>query len=94
LIEAGDDEGDTFFETVPAFNYASSEFDQMRWDYYVNHYDNLTRQEQDSKFVWSTPTGDTFVGLHPPAGSKPKGIWYPRAGTLVSACFKILLISL
>ena len=59
----------------------------MRWDYYVNHYDNHTRQVQDSKFVWSTPSGGTFVGVSPPQGSAPRGIWYPRAGTLVGFFF-------
>jgi choline dehydrogenase len=32
--------------------------------------------------TWETPEGAIFVGLNPPAGSKQKGIYYPRAGTL------------
>lgn len=54
----------------------------MRWDYFVNHYSDEARQEQDSKMVWETPSGDHYVGNSPPAGSTPLGIWYPRTGTL------------
>ena len=54
----------------------------MKWDYFVNHYQNETRQERDSKFTWQTPSGELFVGPGAPAGSTPLGILYPRAGTL------------
>jgi hypothetical protein len=30
----------------------STEYEPMRWDYFVNHYQNETRQELDSKMVW------------------------------------------
>lgn len=54
----------------------------MKWDYFVNHYQNQTRAELDSKFTWQTPSGDLHVGPNPPSGSAPLGILYPRAGTL------------
>ena len=84
LIEAGDDDGDTLYEQVPAYNYASSEYPNMQWNYYVNHWENETQQERDSKLVWKTRDGSTYVGRTPPDGSVKLGIWYPRAGTLVS----------
>lgn len=84
LIEAGDDQGDTYYEQVPAYNYASSEFPDMQWNYYVDHWENKTQQLQDKKFVWKSPDGTPWVGPDPPAGSSKLGIWYPRAGTLVS----------
>jgi choline dehydrogenase len=82
LIDAGDDQGENPLQTVPAFSFASSEFDGMRWDYFVNHYDDPARQVKDSKMVWTTPSGAQYVGLQPPEGSVKKGILYPRAGTL------------
>lgn len=84
MIEAGDDQGETLYEQVPAYNYASSEFPEMQWSYYVDHWENATQQEKDTKLVWKAPDGSTYVGLDPPSGSTKLGIWYPRAGTLVS----------
>jgi len=82
LIDAGDDQGAAVQYQVPALNLASTEYEPMRWDYFVNHYSNDTRQEQDSKFTWRTPSGDLYVGPNPPPNSTPLGILYPRAGTL------------
>ncbi len=82
LIEAGDDQGNATVQQVPAVMLQSTEYAPMRWDYFVNHYQDLSRQQQDSKLVWRTPSGDKFVGSNPPAGSTVLGILYPRAGTL------------
>lgn len=82
LIDAGDDQGNATKQRVPALQLQSTEYEPMRWDYFVNHYSNLTRQEQDSKMTYRTPSGDLHVGPNPPAGSEPLGILYPRAGTL------------
>jgi choline dehydrogenase len=82
LIDAGDDQGTATQYQVPALNLASTEYEPMRWDYFVNHYSNGTRQEQDSKMTWRTPSGDLYVGASPPPNSSPLGILYPRAGTL------------
>ncbi|PKS11292.1 hypothetical protein jhhlp_003054 [Lomentospora prolificans] len=82
LIDAGDDQGESIPYRVPALSLQSTEYEPMRWDYYVNHFSNLTYQQQDSKMTYRTPSGGTYVGLNPPAGSSPLGILYPRAGTL------------
>lgn len=82
LIDAGDDQGSALQQQVPAMNLMASEYPPMRWDFFVNHYQNQTRQEQDSKFTWQTPSGNFYVGAGAPAGSKPLGILYPRSGTL------------
>jgi choline dehydrogenase len=82
LLEAGEDRGETDNEAVPAFHLKSTEDESMRWDFYVKHYTDLARQQKDSKMTWDTPDGKLHVGANPPAGSKPKGILYPRAGTL------------
>ncbi|KKK12537.1 hypothetical protein AOCH_000058 [Aspergillus ochraceoroseus] len=82
LIDAGDDQGDALTQMIPAMQLQSTEYIPQRWDYFVNHYDDLARQEQDSKMVYRTPAGDLHKGPNPPAGSEPLGILYPRAGTL------------
>jgi choline dehydrogenase len=82
LIDAGDDEGSSYQEQVPALQLQSTEYGPMKWDYFVNHYQDETRQEKDSKMTWETPSGELFVGTSAPAGSTPLGILYPRSGTL------------
>ncbi|KAL4864172.1 hypothetical protein BDV12DRAFT_176601 [Aspergillus spectabilis] len=82
LLEAGDDQGSNLNQQVPAFHFRSTEDEKMRWDYYVKHYAAEELARKDSKMTWETPTGLLYVGLNPPIGSKPKGILYPRAGTL------------
>jgi choline dehydrogenase len=82
LIEAGDDQGDSYEERVPAWQLNAQVAPKMAWDFYVNHYDNLTRQAQDSKMTYKLPDGELYVGLDPPADAEPLGILYPRSGTL------------
>jgi choline dehydrogenase len=82
LIDAGADQGFSYQEQVPALQLQSTEYGPMKWDYFVNHYQNETRQEKDSKMTWQTPSGDLHVGTGSPEGSTPLGILYPRAGTL------------
>jgi choline dehydrogenase len=82
LIDAGDDQGAALQQQIPAMQLQSTEYGPMRWDYYVNHYEDLARQQLDSKMSWKTAAGKTYVGGNPPAGSTPLGILYPRAGTL------------
>ncbi|KAJ9490161.1 hypothetical protein VN97_g3117 [Penicillium thymicola] len=82
LLEAGDDQGNATQQIVPALQLQSTEYEPMRWDYFVNHYSNLTRQKEDSKMTYRTSTGDLHVGSNAPNGSEPLGILYPRAGTL------------
>lgn len=54
----------------------------MKWDYFVQHYTDLTRQEQDTKMVWRQTDGSLYTGQSPPSGAIPLGILYPRSGTL------------
>jgi choline dehydrogenase len=82
IIEAGDDQGDSVEQMVPAMQLQSTEYTPMKWDYFVQHYDDLTRQEKDSKMVYQNPNGSYYVGLSPPASAEPLGILYPRSGTL------------
>ncbi|KAF5697630.1 choline dehydrogenase mitochondrial [Fusarium mundagurra] len=82
LLEAGDDQGSNLNQQVPAFHLKSTEDETMRWDYFVKHYEDGQLAQRDSKMTWETPTGKLHVGPDPPSGSKPKGILYPRAGTL------------
>jgi choline dehydrogenase len=82
LLEAGDDQGANLNQQVPAFNFKSTEDASMRWDYFVKHYADEKLAQKDSKMTWETPTGEIYIGLTPPKGSKQKGILYPRAGTL------------
>ncbi|KAH8807719.1 putative choline dehydrogenase [Xylogone sp. PMI_703] len=82
LIDAGDDEGQTLIQELPILALESSEFPAQQWDYFVQHYDNQTQAQMDSKFTWKLANGTKFVGSDPPAGATPLGIYYPRAGTL------------
>lgn len=82
LIDAGDDQGMSIPYQVPALSLQATEYEPMRWDYYVNHYSNATAQKQDSKMTYRTSNGGTYIGLNPPAGSTPLGILYPRTGAL------------
>ncbi|KAH8895594.1 GMC oxidoreductase [Thozetella sp. PMI_491] len=82
LIDAGEDQGDSIPYQVPALSLQASEYGPMSWDYYVQHFSNLTIQKRDSKMTYDTPAGDKYIGLNPPAGSIPRGILYPRAAAL------------
>lgn len=70
LLEAGTDAGANINYQVPAFHGLSTEDPEMRWDYYVQHYDDDTRGRQDTKWV-----EQPITGVEP-------GVFYPRAGTL------------
>ncbi|MBV1857166.1 MAG: GMC family oxidoreductase N-terminal domain-containing protein, partial [Nannocystaceae bacterium] len=70
LLEAGTDAGANINYQVPAFHGLSTEDPEMRWDYYVQHYDDAARGQRDTKWV-----DEPITGVEP-------GIFYPRAGTL------------
>ncbi|KAL4964242.1 uncharacterized protein BDV14DRAFT_209399 [Aspergillus stella-maris] len=84
LLDAGDDQGEALHQQIPALQLHSVEYEPMQWDYFVNHYDNITRQKEDSKMVYRTPAGDLYTGAEAgaPQGSEALGILYPRSGTL------------
>ncbi|KAJ9134309.1 Choline dehydrogenase [Pleurostoma richardsiae] len=82
LIDAGGDSGTNDYESIPAMHLYSTEFEDTRWNFFVNHYSDLERQKKDSKMTYRNPDGSFYVGLDPPSDAEPLGIWYPRAGTL------------
>ncbi|EME43988.1 hypothetical protein DOTSEDRAFT_71706 [Dothistroma septosporum NZE10] len=82
LIEAGDDQGNSTDQMVPALQLQSTEYTPQKWDYFVQHYVSQERQEQDSKMVWNTTSGELYTGKTPPSDATPLGVLYPRAGTL------------
>lgn len=82
LIDAGSDQGKTLNYQVPAYNLRASEDPDMSWNYFVKHYGDEARQAKDTKMTWKLPSGELYRGTKPPAGAKPNGILYPRAGTL------------
>jgi choline dehydrogenase-like flavoprotein len=55
---------------VPVFHPMSTENEAIKWDYFVRHYTDQSRQTRDPKYVaaWN--------------GKPVDGVWYPRAGTL------------
>ncbi len=82
LLEAGEDAGERLNYQVPAYHARSTEDPAMRWDYFVDHYGDETRQLADDKMVFDEATGE------------PKGILYPRAGTLGGCTAHNALISI
>ena len=82
LIEAGDDQGDALQQQVPGLQLQSTEYEAMKWDYFIQHYSDPARQQKDSKMTWKKPGGELHVGANPTNGSEALGILYPRAGTL------------
>jgi choline dehydrogenase len=82
LLEAGEDAGENLNYQVPAYHGRSTEDPSMRWDYFVDHYGDPARQLQDDKMVFDEATGE------------PKGILYPRAGTLGGCTAHNALISI
>ncbi|KAI8628136.1 GMC oxidoreductase [Xylariaceae sp. FL1651] len=82
LIDAGEDHGSERQVQVPALHPFASEYNPIRWDYFVNHYVDEDQARKDSKMTYLTPAGEYYVGLYPPAGSQRLGILYPRAAAL------------
>jgi choline dehydrogenase len=82
LIEAGDDQGLNSNYTVPGFQGLVTQDPKLRWDFFVNHYQNQSQAIRDPKYVYKLGDGTEYVGLSPPSGAQPQGILYPRAGTL------------
>ncbi len=67
---------------MPALHVLSSEYDPIRWDYFVNHYADQEQARRDTKMTYKTQDGEWYVGLAPPSGSEQLGILYPRVGAL------------
>lgn len=82
LIESGNDQKGNINITVPAYQGVVSDDPKLRWDIFVNHYQDQSRAQRDPKYTWEVAPFKYHVGPNPPAGAKPLGILYPRAGTL------------
>jgi choline dehydrogenase len=82
LIEAGQDfAGDPTYE-VPVMHIFASEYKDMRWSFFVNHFSDLEQQKKDPKMTYALTDGSHYTGLNPPVGAEPLGIIYPRAAAL------------
>jgi choline dehydrogenase len=82
LIEAGNDQGDNLNYEIPTHHPIVAEDPAMGWEFYVNHFKDPAMAARDDKLTWDTPDGKAHVGNTAPAGSKHRGIFYPRAGVL------------
>jgi choline dehydrogenase len=82
LLDAGEDHGRERQVEVPALHVLSSEYDPIRWDYFVDHFADETEARKDTKMTYLTPEGDWYTGLTPPADSQRLGVLYPRVGAL------------
>ncbi|KAF5027002.1 hypothetical protein F66182_877 [Fusarium sp. NRRL 66182] len=94
LLDAGGDSGEDLTESVPALHLFSTEFEDTRWNYYVNHYPDPEQQKRDSKMTYQKADGSLYVGLNPPKDAKPLGVLYPRTGTLGGCTRHNALISI
>ncbi|KAF1957327.1 alcohol oxidase [Byssothecium circinans] len=82
LIEAGDDQTENVnVSQWLNFNLAGND-PATRWDFFVKHSDDEAREARYLHRTWRQTDGGFYVGVDPPAGAKPLGIYYPRAGTL------------
>ncbi|KAL4731881.1 hypothetical protein ACLX1H_000876 [Fusarium chlamydosporum] len=59
-----------------------AEHSSMSWLFYVNHYQNETPAQRDSKFAYRLSNGTIWSGLDPPQDAQSLGILYPRGATL------------
>jgi len=87
LIDAGEDHGADRQVQAPALHPYTSEYNPIRWDFFVDHYSDEEQNLKDSKYTYLTPEGEYWQTLdlsndQPPEGSEKKGILYPRTGAL------------
>ncbi|KAF2824764.1 alcohol oxidase [Ophiobolus disseminans] len=82
LLEAGDDQTNTTQYNVPALHAVASEYEPMRWDFFVKHFDNEAEMRKDTKLTYELPDGSRYTGASPPPNATPLGILYPRVGSL------------
>lgn len=78
LIEAGNDQNRNVNITVPGYQAVVTQDEKLRWDIFVNHYQDQTRAQRDPKYTYETSPYQYHVGPDPPSGAEPLGILYPR----------------
>ncbi|KAH7122619.1 hypothetical protein B0J11DRAFT_344366 [Dendryphion nanum] len=82
VLEAGDDQTENV-NVSQWFNFNAAGNDPAtRWDFFVRHSDDEAREARYLHRTWRKSDGGFYVGIDPPAGAKPLGVYYPRAGTL------------
>ena len=82
LIEAGNDQNGNVNISVPGYQAVVTQDPKLRWDIFVNHYQDQSRAQRDPKYSYETGPYQYHVGPDPPPDATPLGILYPRAGTL------------
>ncbi|OMP86664.1 Choline dehydrogenase [Diplodia seriata] len=82
LLEAGGDETNSTQYNVPALHSVAAEWEPMRWDYFVKHFEDEEEQKRDTKLTYTLQNGTRYTGPNPPEGAEPLGILYPRVGSL------------
>jgi choline dehydrogenase len=82
LLEAGGDETNSTQYIVPVLHAVASEYEPMRWDFFVKHFDDEAEMKRDTKLTYQLADGTRYTGANPPEGAQPLGILYPRVGSL------------
>jgi len=82
LIESGNDQGGNVNISVPGYQAVVTQDPKLRWDIFVNHYQDQTRAKRDPKYTYQVGPYQYYVGPDPPSDATELGILYPRAGTL------------
>ena len=82
LIEAGNDQSSNINTSVPGYQAVVTQDPHLRWDLFVNHYQDQDRAKRDPKYTYELGPYEYSVGPNPPPGATELGILYPRAGTL------------
>lgn len=50
VLEAGKDRSDNFYSQVPVFHSLCTEQEDLKWDFFVKHYSDEERAQQDTKY--------------------------------------------
>lgn len=83
LIDAGGDQGDNYYESIPVlFPRATDDLPETQWNYFVTRSSDPAVQAQDAITSYRLSNGSIYTGLDPPADATAIGTLYPRAGTL------------
>ncbi|KAL9080418.1 MAG: hypothetical protein Q9157_000803 [Trypethelium eluteriae] len=82
LIEAGNDQNGNINISVPGYQAVVTQDPKLRWDMFVNHYQDQERAMRDPKYTYEIGPYEYHVGPDPPADATPLGILYPRAQAL------------
>ncbi|KAF4432129.1 hypothetical protein F53441_13848 [Fusarium austroafricanum] len=82
LIEAGGDNHTDIHQEVPALARTAAETPGHSWQFFVDHYQDFEAARRDPKYTYIQTNGSYYVGLDPPEGARPAGLYYPRGSTL------------